>query len=308
MRPIHRTVLATLALATLGIAGCQRPASPITAPTPSAPAPSQTAPLPPGTTAPAPSSPTRTTLTEGLAWPTAPRTTRGNGGLLVAIRAARHPGFDRVVFEFAEGLPPSSVKFVPYVLEDPRGGLLPLRGQAFLQVTFQHAGTLDQRSSPPRRTYTGPTVLTPNLPSLAQLRLAGDFEAVLSFGVALRQRAGFRVLTLPAPWRVVVDISHRPAPAGFAGIWPFSSQEQAQAAQRAVAEGHQAWLLDPRQVASAFASSVLGAVRPTTTQPRPRIVLLTWSGSRDVVRTELAQPVSQGSGGVWMITRVVRVE
>jgi hypothetical protein len=213
MRPIHRTALAMLALATLATAGCGGPASPGTAPASSAAGPRQTAPLPPRTTAPAPSSPTRTTQPDGLAWPTGARTTRGTAGLLVAVRAARHPGFDRVVFEFAEGLPPSSVKFVPHVLEDPRGGLLPLRGQAFLQVTFQHASAVDQRSSPPRRTYTGPTALTPNLPSLTELRLSGDFEAVLSFGVGLRQRAGFRVLTLPGPWRVVVDVSHQPAAA-----------------------------------------------------------------------------------------------
>jgi hypothetical protein len=139
------------------------------------------------------------------------------------------------------------------------------------------------------------------------VRLAGDFEAVLSFGLGLNQRVGFRVLTLTSPWRVVVDISHQPAAAVFAGIWPFTSQQQAQTAQRAVAEGHQPWLLDSRQVASGFATSVLGWVRPLSKQTGPGTVTLTSSGSDDIVRTELAQPVRQGSTGIWMITRVVRI-
>lgn len=213
MRPIRRTALAMLALATLTIAGCQSPTNPTTAPT-SAPTstastPTQTVPLPPRTTAPATTPPTRATLPDGQAWPTGPRTTSGTGGLLVAIRAARHQGFDRVVFEFAEGMPPATVRYVPHVLEDPRGGVVPLRGHAFLQVTFKHASAVDLRTNPPRRTYTGPTVLTPGLPSLVQLRLAGDFEAVLSFGVGLNHRVGFRVFTLRGPWRLVVDVSHQ---------------------------------------------------------------------------------------------------
>ena len=314
MRPIHRTTLSRLALATLvtlAIAGCQNPTNPTTAPitppTSTAPTPGQTTPQPAPTTPPPTTTPAPTTAPAGPAWPTSPRTTNGTGGLLVAIRAARHQQFDRVVFQFTQGLPPTTVTYVPYLLEDPRGGLLPLRGGAFLQVTFQHASTLDQRTVPPRQTYTGPRLLTPNLPSLVQLRLAGDFEAVLSFGLGLNHRAGFRVLTLRDPWRVVVDVSHRPAAAVFAGIWPFTSLRQAQAAQRAVAGGHQPWLLDPRQVANTFATSVLGWVHPTSRQTSPTTVLLSWSGNHDLVEAQLAQPVTRGPTGVWMITRLVRL-
>lgn len=239
-----------------------------------------------------------------------PCTTKGTGGLLVAVRAAHHPGFDRVVFQFRSGLSPASVSYVPYVLEDPRGGLLGLRGRAFLQVVFQHASTVDQQvPTPPgyRKTYTGPTVITPGLRSLAQVRLAGDFETMLSFGLGLNHRAGFRVLTLTGPSRVVIDISHQPAAPVFAGIWPFKTQQQAEQAQRAVAEGHQPWLLDQRQVVSSFAMSVLGWAHPATRQSGPHTVRVTWSGTPDVVRAELAQPVRQGPGGIWMITRVVRI-
>jgi len=150
------------------------------------------------------------------AWPTGPRTTKGTGGLLVAIRAARHPGFDRVVFEFRGGLPPTSVRYVPYVLEDPRGGLLALQGRAFLQVVFQHTSTVDQRLSDPRRTYTGPTVITPDLPSLAQMRLAGDFEAVLSFGLGLHASA--RRLPRAHPAQPVAGGDRHRAPARGAGV------------------------------------------------------------------------------------------
>jgi len=74
-----------------------------------------------------------------------------------------------------------------------------------------------------------------------------------------------------------------------------------------VAEGHQPWLLEQRQVVSSFATSVLGWVHPVVRQTGTHTVTVTWSGSNDVVRAELAQPVRQGPGGVWMITQVVRI-
>jgi hypothetical protein len=45
-------------------------------------------------------------------------------------------------------------------------------------------------------------------PVLRQLKLAGDFEGVVSFGLGLRGKHGFRVFRLSRPSRVVVDVAH----------------------------------------------------------------------------------------------------
>ena len=53
-----------------------------------------------------------------------------------------------------------------------------------------------------------PSVTTPLCSNLRQVKKAGDFEGVVSFGLGLRRRTGFRVFRLSAPTRIVVDVAH----------------------------------------------------------------------------------------------------
>jgi hypothetical protein len=53
-----------------------------------------------------------------------------------------------------------------------------------------------------------PGTLTPLCSNLRQAKLAGDFEGVVSFGLGLRRKTGFRVFRLSAPTRIVVDVLH----------------------------------------------------------------------------------------------------
>lgn len=51
--------------------------------------------------------------------------------LLVAVRAAHHPGVDRLVFEFTGGLPErTTTRYVPKVVGDGSGLPVPLAGRA----------------------------------------------------------------------------------------------------------------------------------------------------------------------------------
>ena len=72
-------------------------------------------------------------------------------------------------------------------------------------MVFQNASTRDVNG---RVTYTGPTTITPGFSALKQVKIAGDFERVLSFGVGVDHRAGFRVLALTSPSRVAIDVAH----------------------------------------------------------------------------------------------------
>jgi hypothetical protein len=122
--------------------------------------------------------------------------------VLEHVRVARHPGFDRVVFEFASGTPAWSARYVSKVVHDGSGKPVALPGAAFLHVVF-HGASID------RARAGGPDIVrTPRFPTLLRLKEAGDFEGVVSFGLGLRRRVGFRGFHLTSPGRLVVDVAH----------------------------------------------------------------------------------------------------
>ncbi len=118
---------------------------------------------------------------------------------VVAIRAAHHPGFDRVVFEFSRRLPSSvRVRYVDEVIGDPSGLPVRIAGRAFLGVRFFPTNGLGGSIAPTRKAFALPNVMT--------TVLSGDFEAVTSFGIGLAKKTRFHVSTLRNPSRVVIDI------------------------------------------------------------------------------------------------------
>lgn len=126
------------------------------------------------------------------------------GALLIDVRAARQTGFDRVVFEFSNGVPAYRVEYVtPPVLADGSGLPVPVQGNAVLKVTFSNAANHDPNGNP---TFAS-TNLMPNLASVKQIRQAGDFEGVVTWAIGLTQAVDLTVTTLTAPFRVVIDIA-----------------------------------------------------------------------------------------------------
>ena len=122
---------------------------------------------------------------------------------LSAVRAGAHPGFDRLVFQFSGALPlKRSVTWVSKVTQDGSGKVFDLGGKAFLRVSFQPAVAHTASGQP---SWTGAVSSQFDFPVLRSLRLAGDFENVLSFGVGLWEKVPLHVFTLPNPSRVVVD-------------------------------------------------------------------------------------------------------
>ncbi|HYX44962.1 MAG TPA: peptidoglycan-binding domain-containing protein [Acidimicrobiales bacterium] len=137
-------------------------------------------------------------------------TGRGTGfGLLTAVRLGAHSGFDRVVFEFRAALPGYDVRYVePPIVADGSGEPVPVDGSAFLQVRMEPASGFDLDAGVP--VFTGPDQIDGASAGTAVVREAvrtGDFEAVLTWVVGVGSRAGFRVTTLPAPSRLVVDVA-----------------------------------------------------------------------------------------------------
>lgn len=122
---------------------------------------------------------------------------------LVAIRAAHHPGFDRVVFEFRGALPRVSVRYVGQVIGDASGLPVPVAGNAFLRVVMKPATGHNDAG---QVTY-GPTRRTYALPNVMQVVNAGDFEGVLTFGIGLAKHEPVSVSLRSRPSRVVVDVA-----------------------------------------------------------------------------------------------------
>ena len=127
---------------------------------------------------------------------------------LAEVRVGGHPTFDRVVFQFEGDRPGHDVRYVDQVVQDGSGFPIPLDGRAFLQVSLFPATALSEEGP------FGPVPSVAGLAALRDLAFAGDFEAVVTFGIGVAGRTGFRVLQLDAPSRVAIDITHTPPGTG----------------------------------------------------------------------------------------------
>ena len=181
------TLIATLAVTPLLVAGCRTAAPPAEA------QPATTTTTTPAT--PAPSSP----------WPD-----DGPSGVLAAISTQHFPDHDRVVFQFHGATPPeASIGFASRITEDPSDKPVPLLGNTFVAVVF-HGARLDNAGAEndPSKVvrYAGPTRLAPRYTILQELAVSGDFEAVLSFGLGLAAVARLDTSAPAGSGSVILDL------------------------------------------------------------------------------------------------------
>jgi hypothetical protein len=122
------------------------------------------------------------------------------------VRVGAHDGYDRVVFEFGNGIPQFTLdEATPPLLKDPSGLQLSVEGHAFWQLVMQ-GGTKQSPSGP--ETYDGKTDFTPGFPQLTELIEGGDFEAVSTWYFGLESDTCVRVTRLADPSRLVIDVEH----------------------------------------------------------------------------------------------------
>lgn len=118
--------------------------------------------------------------------------------VVTAVTVGHHPDFDRVVFTLSNAVPPFDVAYVSQVRHDPSDQPVTLLGSAFLTVVLH--GTSGDHASVQ-------STITPGFPMLKQVKGAGDFEAVTSYGIGAASRSGFRAFVLTGPSRLVVDLA-----------------------------------------------------------------------------------------------------
>jgi hypothetical protein len=101
--------------------------------------------------------------------------------------------------------------------------------------------------------------------------------------------------------------SHKPKPAPdpatVVGLWPVRTLEQARMLQASADAGHQPWLLSPEQVATSYGAAQLGLYQPVARRVGANAYEVGATGSEWAATLYLAQPVHQGAGGIWVITR-----
>ena len=125
---------------------------------------------------------------------------------LTNVRVGAHGDYDRIVFEFDEGLPELEVaQATPPLLADASGLELDVSGEAYLRITLR-GGTKQTEAG--GSSYAGPTEFTPGFDRLVEMEEGGDFEAVNTWYVGMSGDACIRGFTLSDPPRIVIDLEH----------------------------------------------------------------------------------------------------
>jgi hypothetical protein len=152
-----------------------------------------------------------TTTPAGLAGasttPVAWKSDLGEVALLTGVRAASHEGYDRVVFEFRNGVPGYDVGYVERpVRADGSGQPVAVDGGAVLLVRMEPALDADLTKESVPRTYIGPVRLRPGTTAVTELARTGGFESVLTWAVGVDEKRPFRVTRVAGPPRIVIDV------------------------------------------------------------------------------------------------------
>jgi hypothetical protein len=122
------------------------------------------------------------------------------------VRTGTHDGYDRVVFEFLDGLPEAFLERAePPFTHDASGAPIDVQGESFLRLILR-GGT--KQTDEGTSSYDGPTEFETNYPALVHLVEGGDFEAQSTWYFGLNAESCVRVLTLTddGTARLVIDI------------------------------------------------------------------------------------------------------
>jgi hypothetical protein len=128
---------------------------------------------------------------------------------IVDVRSGSHDDYDRVVFEFADGLPEFTLdRATPPFTHDASGLPVDVEGTSFLRLTMR-GGTKQMEDG--TTSYDGPTDFDPGLAMLVDLVEGGDFEAQSTWYLGLNGPACVRVMQLVGEGgspRLVIDVEH----------------------------------------------------------------------------------------------------
>lgn len=124
----------------------------------------------------------------------------------VGIRTGRHTGYERVVFEFEQGVPGYHLEYIDKpVRACGSGDVVILEGDGWLQVRFYPAQAHTDEGAP----TIGERELAPKLDIIREVERTCDFEGVVTWVVGTASPNRYRVFELHDPPRLVLDIATR---------------------------------------------------------------------------------------------------
>lgn len=131
----------------------------------------------------------------------------GAPALLRAVRPGRHPGFDRIVFEFAGSeIPGYHIEYVDRPINDCGGGrVVRVAGDGWLRVRFSPSQAHTERGRPTIKMRERRVRLN----VLRELEQTCDFEAQVEWVLGVSSPNRYRVIELSNPTRLVVDIKRK---------------------------------------------------------------------------------------------------
>lgn len=154
----------------------------------------------------------------GITWGSSPKRVSRDGyagisqSTVRGVRAGRQACYDRLVVDLSRGTLGATVRYVPRVVMDGSGTVVPLRGGAALEIVVQNPA-YDQDGRP---TYVPADqrelVNVQGYRTFRQVAWAGSFEGQTTIGLGVRARLPMRVFLLDGPGsgtRVVIDVAHR---------------------------------------------------------------------------------------------------
>jgi hypothetical protein len=118
------------------------------------------------------------------------------GGDITNVRAGQQPCYDRLVFDLAGPLAGYDVRYTNVVYDVAAGRPLNVPGGARLSVVVFANG------------FNSRTPSVAGFPTFRSVVYGGTFEAVTVYGLGVRARLPFRVFTLTAPNRLVLDVAN----------------------------------------------------------------------------------------------------
>jgi hypothetical protein len=122
-------------------------------------------------------------------------------GLIDAVRTGTHKGYDRLTIEFHGGQP-QSIQLQPQIgtsfIRDGIGDTVKLAGNDGLLVSMF--------STDAHTAYSGPRDIKTGFTGLLEVRVVGDYEGYVHFGLGLAKPACYSAFILTNPARLVIDI------------------------------------------------------------------------------------------------------
>lgn len=147
-----------------------------------------------------------TTVAPVPAEPDPPPETAHANRLLQDVRAARHDGYDRVVFAFdGEEVPTYEIAYAEGTVQACGSGRpVELPGEAIVEVWFQST----QAHTEAGNTTVEETSQRLDLPVLLAAEQICDFEGHVTWALGLAQRQPYEVQRLSDPPRLVLDVQY----------------------------------------------------------------------------------------------------